>query len=324
MRLQRWRLRLRDDTQLPMRIGPMTVAISLALITALGCGGDDPPAGDASVDDGLAEIGFATPTEATTAYAETGTGWELQGAANWSCLNQSSTNVPTTTDIVLTGDLLDFQTDEPLIGGEFTLFGDDGISGTAIGNATSDNSGSFSINLPMGQTHWSFKVVMEEALDTYSINRYYEPDQAAQSQDIDSVSLLTAQALPAFIGVTRTPGLGIIAARISDCDNNRVMGAVAMVSETAGTPTPTDGAVSYYFSALSTSLPVRHSLESATNKDGVFVAIELPPGQTRYLQVWGFVDAADLADGEMTLLAELSTPIITDSVVTTRLRPLRQ
>ncbi len=66
------------------------------------------------------------------------------------------------------------------------------------------------------------------------------------------------------------------------------------------------------------------SVQSMTNTDGVFVTIELPPGQERYLQVWGFVDDADLADGEMTLLAEVPTPIIADAVVTVSLRPLQQ
>ena len=301
-----------------------SIALSLGLAVSVGCGGDGGTSADGGEDNGLAELGFATPTEATTAYVEAENGWDLVGAANWSCLGQTSSEVPTTTDITLSGALLDFQTDEPLIGGSMTLYGDEGITGTEVATATSDEDGNYEFTLPTGQTHWAFKVVVEDALDTYSLNQYYEPGVAAQSDDIDSVSLLTAQALPAFIGVTRTPGLGIIAGSIRDCDGNVVKGAVAAVSNTLDVASHVEGGVSYYFSAANTSLPVRHSLQSSTNTDGVFVAIELPPGQERFLQVWGFVDDADLADGEMTLLGQVAAPIIADAVVTVSLRPLQQ
>ena len=300
-----------------------TFALGLGLAMSVGCGGDSNSSPDSGVDDGLPELGFGTPTEATTAYVEAENGWDLVGPANWSCLGQTATEVPTTTDITLSGALLDFQTDEPLIGGAMTLYGDEGITGTELATTTSDDDGNYEFTLPTGQTHWAFKIVAEDALDTYSLNQYYEPGVAAQSDDIDSVSLLTAQALPAFIGVTRTPGLGIIAGSIRDCDGNVVKGAVAAVSDTLDVASHVDGGVSYYFSAANTSLPVRHSLQAMTNTDGVFVTIELPPGQERFLQVWGFVDDADLADGEMTLLGQVSAPIVAEAVVTVSLRPLQ-
>jgi len=302
-------------------IAPLPIAMGLGLV--LSCGGDSGPATDNGEFD---DIGFATPTETTTAYTELAAGgWELQGAANWSCLNQPTDEVPSTTDITLTGDLIDFQTEDPSTDSAITLYGDSGITGAELGTATSDSAdGKYEVALPSGQTHWAFKVVAEDALDTYTLNQYFAPDQAAQSLEIKSVSLLTAQALPAFIGVTRTPGLGIIAGSIRDCDGNYVKGAIAAVSDVPELPSHVDGGVTYYFSALSTSLPVRHSLESNTNTDGVFVTIELPPGQERYLQVWGFVDDADLSDGEPTLLGQVATPIIADAVVTVSLRPFRQ
>ena len=288
----------------------------------MSCGDDGGGGGN---DDELAAIGFATPTVATVAYAELEEGrWTKQGPANWSCLNTASDEVPTLADIELSGTLLDFQDNEPLPGAIVTLYGDEGISSSPIGSATADADGKYTLTLPSGGTNWAFKLEVAEALDTYPLNRYFDPNSTSQTEDLDSVSVLTAQALPAFIGVTRTPGLGIVAGRVHDCDGNRVEGTIATVSDTPDLPSHIEGAVSYYFSALSTSLPVRHSVQNVTNTDGVFVSIELPPGQERYLQVWGFVDDADLADGEMTLLAQESTPIIADAVVTVSLRPLRQ
>jgi hypothetical protein len=238
-------------------------------------------------------------------------------------LNTASDDVPTTVDVTLSGPLLDFQSDEPLPGAELSLYGDEGISSTPLATTIADEDGNYEIVLPTGGTHWAFKIVAEEALDTYSLNQYFEPDNATQMKDLESISTLTAQALPAFINVTRTPGLGIVAGAIRDCNNNEVSGAIAAASSTTGSTTHIDGGVSYYFSALMTSLPVRHSQQSMTNKDGRFVTIELPPGGDGYVQVFGFIDEADLADGEPTLLATIESPIVADTVVRLTMNPAR-
>lgn len=297
-----------------------TFSLAFGLSAASACGGG----GGGGEEDLLADIGFATPTEVTTAYAEVESGWELVGTANWSCLNTLTDEVPTSTDITLSGTVADFQTDDPLPDASVTVYGDDGITGSEIVTTDSDAEGLYELQLPSGGTTWAFKVVAEGALDTYTLNEYFAPTQELQSSILDSVSVLTAQALPAFIGVTRTPGLGVIAGSIRDCDGNRVKGAVAAVSDTVDDTNHVEGGVSYYFSALATSLPVRHSQQSMTNDDGVFVTIELPPGQERYLQIWGFTDEDDLADGEMTLLGQTSSPIIADAVVKVIMRPQRQ
>lgn len=295
--------------------------LSCGLVSLLASCGDD--GGGGMVDDGLAELGFATPTVVTTAFKEVNGVWEEQGPANWSCLNTASTDLPTSVDITLSGPVIDFQSDEPLPGALLSLYGDGGISSTPLVTTTADEAGDYEMVLPTGNTNWAFKVEAEEALVTYTLNQYYIPDESSQMEQLESISLLTAQALPAFINVTRTPGLGIIAGAIRDCDDNEVSGAIAAVSSTADTTTFIDGGVSYYFSALMTSLPVRHSQQSLTNKDGRFVTIELPPGGEGHVQIFGFVDAADLADGEPTLLATISAPIVADTVIRLTMNPAR-
>jgi hypothetical protein len=297
------------------------ISLSCALVAPLAACGDD--GGGTVVDEGFPEIGFATPTVVTTAFKEVNGVWQEQGPANWSCLNTASTDVPTTIDITLSGPLIDFQSDEPLPGAELSLYGDEGIASTPLTTTTADENGDYELTLPTGNTHWAFKIVADEALDTYTLNQYFDPGESSQTKQLESISLLTAQALPAFINVTRTPGLGIIAGAIRDCDNNEVSGAIAAVSSTPDATTFIDGGVSYYFSALMTSLPVRHSQQSLTNKDGRFVTIELPPGGEGHVQVFGFVDAADLADGEPTLLATISAPIVADTVVRLTMNPQR-
>lgn len=292
----------------------------LALSSALACGGSDD--GGGTGEDGNA--GFVIPTRPTDAYQEIDGVWELQGAANWDCLGTPSDDLATQVEVTLSGAIQDFQTDDPLPEATLTAYDEVEFSGAGVATATSDVDGNYSIALPAGGTRWAYKVVLEDALDTYSLNQYLQPDQPAQMDTINSVSLLTAQALPAFIGVTRTPGLGILAGSIRDCDGHEVQGAISTVSTTPGAPMHLDGAQTYYFSALSTSLPVRHSQQLFTNTDGLFVVIELPATTEAYLQIWGFVDQADMDDGEMTLLGEIPSPVLADSVITASMDPLRQ
>jgi hypothetical protein len=51
--------------------------------------------------------------------------------------------------------------------------------------------------------------------------------------------------------------------------------------------------------------------------------IELPVAPTAYVQVWGFPTDADLASGELKLIAELQAPVIADTVITGSYEPLR-
>jgi hypothetical protein len=130
--------------------------------------------------------------------------------------------------------------------------------------------------------------------------------------------------LPAFIGVTRTAGLGVLAGTIRDCQNREVGGAIVTVSDVSGSPEHLDGAMTYYFSAEpNNSLPVRHNLAANTNQDGRFSVLELQPGQSAYLQVWGFMDGQDPESDDLTLLAEIPSPILPDSVVISDMEALR-
>jgi hypothetical protein len=285
----------------------------------VACGGDG-DGGDPGQD---GNAGFVLPTQPTDAYREIDGVWERQGVANWDCLGTPTEDIPTTVDVTLSGLIRDFQTDDPLPEATITAYDEVDFGGSGVATATSDIDGNYSITLPAGGTRWAFKVTVEDALDTYSLNQYFQPDQAMQTDELNSVSLLTAQALPAFIGVTRTPGLGILAGTIRDCNDDEVQGAIATVSTTRAAPTHLDGAQTYYFSALSTSLPVRHSQQLFTNTDGLFVVIELPESAEAYLQIWGFTDEADMQDGEMTLLGEIPSPVLADSVITASMVPLR-
>lgn len=296
----------------------------------LGCGGG----GGGTPDAGAGNEGFVPPDVTTKAYDEQGSGnWVEVGDADWSCLNTPSDDMANSVEITLNGRTEDFQTGDDLPNATVTVFDDIEVD-NPFATATSDATGNFTMTIPTGHTRLGFKVVADGQMETLLLNQYLEPATATQTLTIGSVSQLTANALPAFIGVTRTPGRGVLAGAIRDCNNNEVGGAVATVSSTSGTATNLTGPEctadttacnqTFYFSAGSTSLPTRHSLNSYTNTDGLFMDIELPVTTNAYLQVWGFTKDQDPAADDMTLLAEIPSPVFADTIVTFSLEPLRQ
>ncbi len=301
-------------------------ATSLALVA---CGGDD---GGVVVDasTALANPGFPVPTTTTKANSQTGGVWTETGPANWACLNTASPDQPSTQAIALSGKIDDFQTGNGVGTAAVTAFPGINLAGNS-GTTTSDNAaqtrGNYTMNLamlPSGTTRYGFKFEATSYVKTYLLNQYITPNMATQLRDMSAVSEATALALPAFIGVTRDVTKGVLAGAFRDCNGDEVSNAVATVSGTAGTPAHLLGAKTFYFSAGSTSLPVRHTVEPVLNNDGLFVILDLPPQTaSAYVQVWGFVDDADLADGQMTLLSELASPVEANAIITGSFDPKR-
>lgn len=294
------------------------------VVMAAGCGDD----GDGGM---VVDRGFNTPTTVTKAYDEVGGVWQEQGDANFSCLNTPTADMATTVEVTLTGTVEDFQTGNPVPNATVTIFDDVEVD-SPFATVTSDENGAYTATIPAGTTRFGFKMIADGQMETLLLNQYLDPGTAAQSLNIGSVSELTANALPAFIGVTRTAGRGVLAGAMRDCDGNEVSGAIATVSSLQGSPEHLDAAdctddkpctSTYYFSAGSTSLPVRHSQQANTNFDGLFMTIELPPNANSFLQVWGFTSGQDPASDDLTLLAEIPSPVVADVIVTFSLEPLR-
>jgi hypothetical protein len=301
------------------------ICLFLALVAG-ACGGDDDGGGGGADAGNLENPGFAPPDTVTTAYTKNGEIWQEVGPANWDCLGTPSDDTPSTVAITLTGTVRDFQNDDDTISGAMiSVYQGSDISGTPIAEATSETDGSFTVELAAGVERVAFKTSAEQYLDTYLLNQYYEPDAAEQMEDLEPVSVSLANTLTAFINRERTPGLGVVAGAIRDCDGNEVKGAIATVSGSRASADHVTGAETYYFSAGSRSLPVRLSQRASTNDDGLFMVIELPPSSTgSFLQVWGFTPDQDPASDEITLIAELATPVIGDTVISASMEAVRQ
>jgi hypothetical protein len=184
--------------------------------------------------------------------------------------------------------------------------------------------GMYTLTLPVGGTRWGFKVTQEDYTDTFLLNQYFEPATASQSQDISAISQGLTTALPAIIGIVRDPERGVLAGAIRDCQAREVSHAIATVSATSGQIDHLDGADTYYLDT-SAGLPVRHDQLNQTDTIGLFAVFQLAETNSAFIQIWGFTDAGDIAQGEagLTLLAELPSPVLADTVITGSIEPLR-
>lgn len=314
---------------------------AVAFATLAACsggagGGDDEPGLDAvaidarpidgPIDAAGGNGGFVTPFGVTKANTESGGVWTEVGDADWSCLGSPSTDQPSTGTIALGGRITDFQTGDGVGNASIMAWGTS--PSMTVGTATSSDlaatRGDFSMTLGMlasGTRRYGFTVAAEDHVWTVVVGRYYPPGAAA-TDNIAIVSQATALALPAFIGLERDLTKALYLGSLKDCQGRAVSNAVAAVSAVPSTFSNAGGET-FYFSAGSTSLPVRHTVEPVMNNDGLFVVMNVPPGADRHVQVWGFRTAAELGAGTLTLLAEIAAPSQTNQAVSMALGPRR-
>ncbi|HLL22563.1 MAG TPA: hypothetical protein VK427_10545 [Kofleriaceae bacterium] len=295
---------------------------SLGFIVACGGGGDssDKPAVDAAPKD----IGFSNPTATLKANREVSTdNWEEIGPADLSCLNTPANAPPTTVAVELSTVVRDFQSDNLVPGTTVVAFRGQNTT-DVFDTAMADGNAAVKIDIPVGVSRFGYKMTSDSALDTLLLNQKVDPNMPMQTaSSIKSVSKTTAQTLPALIGVSRTAGTGVLAGAIRDCQDREISNFIATVSTTKGSVTHAAGTDTYYFSPT-VGLPVRHSQQKHGSKNGLFMIIELEPAATAYVQVWGYLTEADLAADNKSLVAELQTNVIADTVITGSYEPLRQ
>lgn len=300
-----------------------------SLVAACGGGGSDSdkPAVDAPPTD--KDIGFSNPTAPLMANREVSTdNWEEIGPADLDCLNTAPADQATTVNVELSTVVRDFQSDNLVPSATVVVFRGQTTT-DVLDTQTADGNGAVTVTIPTGVTRFGYKMTHDSAMDTLLLNQKVDPADPTQTLgSINSVSKTTAQTLPALIGVSRTTGTGVLAGAIRDCQEREISNFIATVSTTSskGTnapPTFAAGADTYYFSPT-VGLPVRHSQQKHGSKNGLFMIIELQPAPTAYVQVWGYKTQADVDSDTKTLIAELQTNVVADTVITGSYEPLRQ
>jgi hypothetical protein len=297
----------------------MRIALSFTVISLVACGG-----GGSSSPDAPKENGFSNPVAPLMANMELSEdNWMEIGPADLSCLNTPANDPATTVAVALATEVRDFQSDNLVAGAQITVFRGQNTT-DVFDTKTADENAKVTFNIPTGVTRFGYKMTHESSLDTLLLNQKVEPSQPTQTEgSIKSVSKTTAQTMPALIGVARTPGTGVLAGAIRDCQDREISNFVATVSTVKGDHVFAPGADTYYFSDK-VGLPVRRSQQKTGSKNGLFMVIELQPQPTVYVQVWGYKDAAAMAANDLPLIAELQTNVAADTVITGSYEPLRQ
>ena len=311
-----------------MRLTSLALVTSLGtLLTSAACGDDG---GSSTPDAAVKDIGFNKPKAALKANHEVSkNNWAEDGPADLSCLGTPTADAASTVEVSLTTRVDDFQSGNLRDHTTVTVFPNQDTSAPFGPAVVSDASAMLTVSIPAGTKRFGFKMIEKDSLETLLLNQLVEPNSPTQSlTHIQVVSTATAQTLPALIGVSRTGGTGILAGAVRDCAKKEMSNFIATVSSTDGMiGTVSDvahlpGVDTYYFSS-SVGLPVRHSQQDASSKDGLFMAIEMQPTATAYVQVWGYKTDADLAADKLTLIAQLKTAVIGDVVITGSYEPLR-
>lgn len=300
-----------------MRTTSLVSLLTISSFAACGGGGDTPQP-DAAVKD----IGFNRPTAALQANVDNAS----VGPADLSCLNTPANDPPTTVAIELSTVVRDFQSDALVPGAMVTAFKNQDISSPFF-SGTADGNAAITIDIPVGTQRFGYKMIDPASLDTLLLNQKVDPDMASQTLgSINTVSKSTAQTLPALIGISRTPGTGVLAGAMRDCQDREMSNFIATVTtnpaRAVGDIQHVEGADTYYFSQV-TDLPVRHNQKAMGSENGLFMVVELSAAPTAYVQIWGYQTDADLASDNLTLVGELQTSVIADTVITGSYEPLR-
>lgn len=293
-----------------MRLSSTFTVLSLPFVLSLVACGDDggstPPPDAPETPD----IGFTKPDKPLM--------------ADLSCLNTPGDDVTSTAEITIEATVTDFQDGELMPDTVVTVFKDQNVGSPEGAPATADADSKVTLTLPAGTTRFGYKMTHDAALDTLLLNQTLR-DASTSPQDLGEIQIVktsTAQTLAALIGISRTPGTGILAGAVRDCAGAEISNFIATVSSTQGTVTHVPGVDSYYFSPVS-GLPARHNQQPASSENGLFMAIQMQPTAKAYVQVWGYPTQADVDSDNLTLIAELETQVIADTVITGSYEPLR-
>jgi hypothetical protein len=297
--------------------------LAFVLVVLAACGGSsskpmpDAPSGP---------VGFSPPKDSLKVCLNASGCMDSElTPADLSCLDTASTDQATTVAVTLNTVVLDFQNQTPVASATVIAF--DGINyGTPWDAKMSDAQGNITFQVPGGRTRFGFKMTATDTMPTFLLNQYLNPDPAMTTQMLDkiqSVSINTANTLPALIDQTRMQGTGVLAGALRDCQHHEIANFIGTLSSTSGTATPVAGAESYYFNP-GVNLPVRTTQRPMASYDGLFMVIQVQPTATAYAQMWGYPTPADLAAGTLTLISELPVPVLGDTVITGSFEPKRQ
>jgi hypothetical protein len=252
----------------------MRAALALLPVAMLvGCPGDSDTETDTETDEEtpeeITERMFGELVTVTTAPVAD----DLACWASGDWITQS-VDAAKQVDEARTVEVIDFETDEFVESATVEIWLGDTATGAADLTGTSNASGQLAMSLP-ACTPLTYKVStpveLDETKDTYEAHQIFEPIAADDATEVNSVSKSTFLLIPSLLGVTVDEDKSIIAGGVQDCNGDPVEGAQVVVRGADGN-IPPSLIVKYFVE----DFPSR--LQPNTSEDGLWVAINVPPG----------------------------------------------
>ncbi len=285
--------------------------VVMLVVTGCGGGGSTPDAFVKTCQNTGGELCFQLPTAPLS--TRDGNPSALGCGPIVPALSTSAVNV--------SGNVEPYGATTPIPNAQLHVYSDVNWS-TTVATGTSAADGTYTMQFPAGTPNllWG----------SYSAAGYLTENSHAQRANLAqgnvtgyNLHLFTSdfvESAAILVKENWDPAYNGIAGTAFDCNRLVVEHAAIAVSSTSGTRTFIDGTSLYYGVAGAVPLAAPSDQRGDTNDNGVFAVFRVPAG-TQYVQMWGFVDANAMAQGEagLTLVGEQPIHAVANELTTVAL-----
>ncbi|MBT3219772.1 MAG: hypothetical protein HN348_11820 [Proteobacteria bacterium] len=183
----------------------------------------------------------------------------------------------------------DFDSGDPVPNATVELWLGNVVSGTPDTIEVSDQNGKAAFASVPSCEPFSYRVSTNPSLDETKITLAahkvlpYQDGNDITGENFTSVSKVTYQLIPAILGINPNPEYAIVAGKAYDLDGGFIEGAQIIIYDEDGNIASDTVKVHYFVEEF----PSRD--QPHTSADGIWVAINVPPGSLR-AEMWGVVD----------------------------------
>ena len=271
--------------------------IALFLLAA-ACGTDDKGAGDtgAPADKFSEVITLDAESSGNLSCFTPGADWQVE-TPEPSC----QVSAP------IRGTVLDFEDEYGVADATVELFYSDTFAGAPDATMVTDSEGVAEGAEAPTCTPITYRVSTDPDLDaskfTIEAHQIFAPlsgDEAAIDAEFNSVSSDTYNIIPALLGISVDPEMGVIAGTAYDCDGEPMEG-VQVIARGEDGSYPEDHEVRYFVD----SFPARD--QPTTSADGLWIAINVPPGRVT-VEMWA------IQSGELVQIGATELDVFADSI----------
>lgn len=272
---------------------------------------------------------FPRPTAPMRAHVRMNGAWIDQGLADWSCMGTPTSDQPSTGAMQLSGRVVDPMTSAGVPAATIIAYAPSTsqMVGSGMSSSAGASRGSYTMSLamlPSTSRRFTFSITATGYPGTYLLEQYIPPAQTA-TRDLTALSDAQLNSMAAIAGVPRNLANAMALGDIVDCQGRAVSNAVVIASRARSTTDLIGGARTFYFSASSTSIPVRNDQMPFSNVDGKFMIIDVPPiTQGFAVQVLGFRTQAELDANTIRLVSQVWAPANGNRVSIAPYEPRRQ